>query len=97
MAYLIVKPTRREAEANRQEALAKRGLSSRQYRGTARTAEEAHDLQKGLVREGEVFDRFWKVSEDSPEAKQAEQDELVKHGIDPESWKPLHSPSTKHE
>jgi len=80
MAYLISRPTRREAEA---------GLSPKRYRGRVRTAEEAHDTQRALEREGETFDKLWEVSGDSPEAKQAEQDELLKVGINPETWEPL--------
>ncbi|KKN27947.1 hypothetical protein LCGC14_0859370 [marine sediment metagenome] len=90
MAYLIVKPTRREAEQRRREGLAKAGLSPKRYRGTARTAEEAHDTQRALEREGETFDKLWEVSGDSPEAKQAEQDELLKAGINPETKERLH-------
>ena len=90
MVHLISKPTRREAETSRREGLAKAGLSPRRYRGTARTAEEAHDTQRALEREGEPFDKLWEVSGDSPEAKQAEQDELLKAGINPETKERLH-------
>lgn len=86
---IIFKPTRREAEEQRQESLAKSGLSSKRYRGTARTAEEAHELQRGLEREGEPFDKLWQVSGDSPEARQAESDELQNVGINPETWEPM--------
>ena len=96
MAYLIFKPTRREAESSRREALAKQGLSPKQYRGTARTAEEAHDVQKSLEREGEQFDKLWSVSGDSAEAKQAYTDEMLKARINPETREMLHSPSTRH-
>ena len=89
MAYLISKPTRREAEERRREGLAKAGLSPRRYRGTARTAEEAHDTQRALEREGEKFDKLWEVSADSPEAKQAEQDMMMRQGINPETNEPL--------
>ena len=54
--YMISKPTRREAEERRREGLANAGLSPSRYRGTARTTEEAHDLQRSLEREGETFD-----------------------------------------
>lgn len=90
MTYIISKPTRREAEERRKEGLAKAGLSPKRYRGTARTVEEAHDLQRGLEREGETFDKLWEVSGDSPEAKQAGIDELQKAGINPETWERLH-------
>ena len=89
MAYLISKPTRREAEERRREGLAKAGLSPKRYRGTARTTEEAHDIQRALEREGEKFDKLWEVSSDSPEAKQAEQDILVRQGVNPDTMEPL--------
>jgi len=89
MAYLISKPTRREAEERRREGLAKAGLSPRRYRGTARTAEEAHDTQRALEREGEPFDKLWQVAEDSPEAKQAHEDLMVRTGINPDTMEPL--------
>jgi len=89
MVYIISKPTRREAESQRREGLAKAGLSRARYRGTARTAEEAHDTQRALEREGEVFDKLWVVSGDSPEAKQAYQDEMLRARINPETQEPL--------
>ena len=89
MVYIIIRPTRREAEERRRESLAQRGLSPKRYRGTARTVEEAHDVQRQLQREGETFDKLWEVSGDSPEAKQAESDELQKAGINPETWEPM--------
>ena len=90
MTGIIIKPTRREAESHRQESLANRGLSTKRYRGTARTVEEAHDLQRGLERDGETFDKLWEVSGDSPDAKQADQDVKLKAGIDPETGRMLH-------
>lgn len=89
MAHLISKPTRREAEASRREGLAKAGLSPRRYRGTARSAEEAHDVQRGLEREGETFDKLWAVSGDSEEAKQANEDLMLRTGINPETMENL--------
>ena len=85
MPYLISKPTRREAESQRRESLAHEGLSPKRYRGTARTAEEAHDQQRKLEREGETFDKVWAVSNDSPEAKQARLDTKLKLGLNPET------------
>lgn len=82
--HIISKPTRREAEDRRREGLSKGGLSPKQYRGTARTVEEAHELQRSLEREGEVFDKLWQVSGDSPDAKRAEQDVVRKLGADPD-------------
>ena len=89
MVYIISKPTRREAEERRREGLAKAGLSPRRYRGTARTTEEAHDTQRALEREGEPFDKFWEVSGDSADAKQAHEDLMVRQGINPETNEPL--------
>ena len=85
MVYIISKPSRREAEAQRQENMARRGLSPRRYRGTARSLDEAHDVQRGLEREGETFDKLWEVSGESPEAKQADQDMKLRAGINPET------------
>lgn len=82
--HIISKPTRREAEDRRREGLSKGGLSPKRYRGTARTVEEAHELQRSLEREGEVFDKLWQVSGDSPDAKRAEQDVVRKLGADPD-------------
>ncbi len=90
MVYVISRPTRREAESRRQESLARGGLSPERYRGTARTVEEAHDLQRGLERQGETFDKLWQVSGDSADAKQADQDMLLRSGIDPETHEVLH-------
>lgn len=90
MVYIIVRPTSREAESSRREGLAKAGLSPKRYRGTARSTEEAHDLQRGLEREGETFDRLWQVSGDSADAKQADQDLKLRSGINPETNEVLH-------
>ena len=83
MTGIIIKPTRREAEASRQENLHRRGLDPQRYRGTARTTEEAHDVQRGLERDGEKFDKLWEVF--GPDAKQANEDMDLRSGIDPES------------
>ena len=88
MTGIIIKPTRREAESHRQESLANRGLSTKRYRGTARTVEEAHDLQRGLEKDGETFDKLWSVS--GPEAKQAEAEVELRAGINPETKEKLH-------
>ncbi|KKL66636.1 hypothetical protein LCGC14_2143010 [marine sediment metagenome] len=89
MAYLISKPTRREAEASRRESLAKAGLSPRRYRGTASCAEEAHDTQRQLEREGETFDKLWEVSGDSKEAREADEKLMLRQGINPETMENL--------
>ena len=96
MTYLISRPTRREAEAQRQESLARRHFPASRYRGVARTAEEGFETQRALEREGETFDKLWVVSEDSPEAKIAHEDLMLKMGVNPETNETLHSPSTKH-
>ena len=83
MANLIFKPTRREAESRRQENLARRGLSPKRYRGTARSLDEAHDAQRKLERDGETFDKLWTVSGD--DAELAEQDMKLRNGINPET------------
>ena len=90
MVYIISRPTRLEAESQRQENMARRGLSPKRYRGTARSLEEAHDVQRGLEREGETFDKFWEVSGDSKDAKQANEDLAVRSGINPETNEVLH-------
>jgi hypothetical protein len=89
MVYVIVKPTRREAESRRQEGLARGGLNPKRYRGTARTVEEAHDLQRGLEREGETFDKLWEVSGDSADARTADTELKLRSGINPETHEPL--------
>ena len=86
---IIIRPTRREAEERRRESLAKAGLSPKRYRGTARTAEEAHDVQRSLEREGEAFDKLWEVSGESPDAKQAHEDLMLRQGINPDTNEPL--------
>ena len=90
MVHIISRPTRREAESQRQENMARRGLSPKRYRGTARSLEEAHDVQRGLEREGETFDKLWEVSGDSKDAKQAGEDLAVRSGINPETKELLH-------
>ena len=87
MVAIHVKPTRREAESQRQEVLSRRGLSLTRYRGTARCVEEAHDLQRGLEKDGETFDKLWSVS--GPEAKQAEAEVELRAGINPETKEKL--------
>jgi hypothetical protein len=89
MVYIISKPTRREAEASRREALAREGLSPKRYRGTARTVEEAHDIQRSLEREGETFDKPWAIDNDSADAKQADTDLKLRNGVNPETMEPL--------
>ena len=85
MVYLIVRPTRREAEQRRREGLAKARLSPKRYRGTAGSVDEAHDVQRALEREGETFDKPWAVSGDSQEGTQAHEDMMLRTGINPET------------
>jgi hypothetical protein len=86
---IIIRPTRREAEDRRRESLAQSRLSPQRYRGTARTTEEAHDVQRSLEREGETFNKLWEVSGESADAKQADQDLKLRQGINPETNEPL--------
>ena len=97
MPNFIFKPTRREAEAQRRESLSREGLSPQKFRGTASSAEEAHDRQRALEREGETFDKFWAVDNASKDAKQADQDTKLKHGLNPDGGGYLNSESTRHE
>lgn len=90
MVYIIIKPTRREAEAQRREQLSRRGLSPKRYRGVASSVDEAADTQRRLEREGEPFDKLWEVSGDSKEAKRAYEDEMLRTGINPETMEKLH-------
>ncbi|KKM20224.1 hypothetical protein LCGC14_1647650 [marine sediment metagenome] len=85
---IIIRPTRREAESQRQENLARRGLNPKRYRGTAGSLDEAHDKQRGLERDGERFDRFWEVF--GPDAKKAEDELTLRAGINPETQEVLH-------
>lgn len=89
MAYIVSKPTRREAEQHRRESLARQGLNPKRYRGIARRLDEAHDAQRQLEREGEAFDRLWVVSGESPEAKRAHEDLMVRQGVNPDTMEPL--------
>jgi hypothetical protein len=89
MVYIIVKPTRREAEQRRREGLAKARLSPKRYRGTARCAEEAHDTQRALERDGETFDKLWVVDGESKEGKQANEDLMLRTGISPETMEKI--------
>ncbi len=82
--YFISKPTSRELRERQAENLHKEGLNPNRYRGTASSAEEAHDTQRRLEREGETFDKVWSVSGDSAEAVQAHTDEMRKLGYSPE-------------
>ncbi len=88
MVYIISKPTRREAEDNRREGLAKAGLSPKQYRGTAQSLDEAHETQRGLERDGERFDKLWEVF--GPDAKKSEDEMDLRAGRNPETGEVLH-------
>ncbi len=88
MVYIIVKPTRREAESQRQENLARRGLSPKRYRGTAQSLDEAHDKQRGLERNGERFDKLWEVF--GPDAKKSNDEMALRANVNPETGEVLH-------
>ena len=91
MVYIISRPTRREAEEKRRESLAREGLNPRKFRGTASSAEEAHDTQRRLEREGETFDKVWAIDKASRESKQADSDLKIRSGINPETGELLRS------
>ena len=86
MPYLIFRQTRRE----REESLAESRSRSRVpgIEGVARRTEEAYEIERARAKEGKPFDRPYAVSGDSPEARQAETDLLLKAGIDPDSYRP---------
>ena len=85
MSYIIIKRTAREAEEYRKRSLSEQGLDPGRFRGTARSAEEAHDTQRALEREGETFDKFWAIDKDSRESRQADSDTKRHQGINPET------------
>ena len=67
MPYFISRPTSRELR----EDLRASARGDSRIRGRVRTTEEAHDIQRRLEREGEAFERPFRVSADAPESKQA--------------------------
>ena len=83
--YIISKPTRGEVRERLRESLHRQRLDPRLYRGELRTTEEAYEVQRRLEREGEAFDKPFAISNDSPEAKQAEAEVKLRAGINPET------------
>ncbi len=82
MTYIISKPTRRELDEKLRASA--RGDSS--IRGRTRTSEEAFETARRLQREsGEAFVKPFAVVNDSPEARQAKQDEMLRYGRNPEN------------
>ncbi len=94
MPYLIFRPGRSERERAIQSRTT--GSDVGRVRGTARTIEEAVELQRQHEREGEDFTLPY-AANDGPEAKAAFIDQRLREGRDPETGQRLHSESTKHE
>lgn len=95
MTYLIFKSTSREREARLAES--KTHSSHRNIDGVVRTTEEAFEVARQREREGISFERLLAVSNDSPEARQAEAELLVRQGINPETMQSLDTDSTRHQ
>ncbi len=93
--HIIIRPTRREREANLAESRSK--TSHRGVQGTVRATEEAYELSRQREREGLPFDRPYAVDEHAADSKRADDELTLRHGIDPETMKTLHSPSTRHD
>lgn len=93
--YIIVRPTRREREANLAESRSR--TSHRGVEGTVRATEEAHELSRQREREGIPFNRAYAVDANATDSKKADDELVLRHGIDPTTMQPLHSPSTRHE
>ncbi len=94
MVYIIVKKTQREREAHLAETRSR--SSQRNIEGVVRTSEEAFELARQREREGVKFERPYQVDSDSREGKQANEDMMVRQGINPETMQSLHTESTKH-
>ena len=93
---LIFRKTRREREENLRSSARRSAIPN--VRAEVRTSEEAFETASALEREqGEEFKKLYAVSGDSPEAKQAETDKLLHHGLDPEGHGYLYSDSTAHD
>lgn len=81
MPNFIFRQTSRELRDNLRASA--RGDS--RIRGTTRTTEEAHDIERRLSREGEAFVKPFLVSGDAPESKQARMEIAIRMGSkDPE-------------
>ena len=93
MAYLISRPTRRELQERLAESQTQ--LRDKSLRGVTRTSEEAFETAERLRRTtGENFDRAFAVG--GEEAKRADRNLLIQHGLDPEGHDYLNSESTRH-
>ena len=79
MAHLISKPTRREREERLAESRARSGIPN--VEGVVRRTEEAYEIERARAKEGKAFDRPYAVSGNSPEAKQAEAELMVRSGL----------------
>lgn len=78
----VSRPTSRELR----ERLAESQRGDESIRGRTRNTEEAHDIERRLAREGESFDRPFRVVADAPESKQARIEIAERMGAkDPES------------
>lgn len=81
MPGFIFRPTSRELRDNLRASA--RGDS--RIRGTTRTTEEAHDIERRLSREGEEFRKPFLVAGNAPESKQARIEIAIRMGSkDPE-------------
>ena len=93
---LIFRKTRRERDDGLRESARRSTMPN--VRAEVRTSEEAFETARSLEREqGEEFKKLYAVSGQSAEAKQAESDLLIRHGLDPEGHGYLHSDSTAHD
>ena len=86
MPYQINKPTRREVEERLAESRAK--SPERGIEGVVRRTEEAYEIQRQRAREGHEFKLPYAVSGDAPESKLAEQEVLLRAGLDPDGYQP---------
>ena len=81
MAYIIVRPTRREREERLAESAVRgkeRGIG---IRGVVRNTEEAYEVQRMQAREGEEFKQPYAVSGYSKEAQRADFEMMQRAGI----------------
>ena len=79
MAYIVVKPTRREREERLAESAAR--SKDKDIRGVVRNTEEAYEVQRQQAREGEEFKQPYAISGYSPEAKRADFELMQRAGI----------------
>ena len=84
MVYIIVRKTRRERDDSLRESASK--STARGVEGEVRRTEEAMTIEHDRTREGKPFNKPYAVSAASPEAKQAEEELLLRTGIDPDRY-----------